>query len=46
MDQMQDSPFVKAKETPVSKILKKAQNVNAGSVLSIPNPKHHSKVNI
>ncbi|CAD5313446.1 unnamed protein product [Arabidopsis thaliana] len=43
-DNVQDSPFVKAKETPVSKILKKAQNVNAGSVLSIPNPKHHSKV--
>ncbi|XP_010459969.1 PREDICTED: synaptonemal complex protein 1 isoform X2 [Camelina sativa] len=39
----QDSPFVKAKETPVPKILKKAQHVNTGSVLSIPNPKHHSR---
>ncbi|KAG7597926.1 hypothetical protein ISN44_As06g022370 [Arabidopsis suecica] len=43
-DDEQDSPFVKAKETPVSKILKKSQNVNTGSVLSIPNPKHHSRV--
>ncbi|CAL9216019.1 unnamed protein product [Arabidopsis halleri] len=39
-----DSRFVKAKETPVSKILKKAQNVNTGSVMSIPSPKYHSKV--
>ncbi|CAL9215900.1 unnamed protein product [Arabidopsis halleri] len=39
-----DEQDVKAKETPVSKILKKAQNVNTGSVLSIPNPKHHRRV--
>ncbi|XP_023632721.1 synaptonemal complex protein 1 isoform X2 [Capsella rubella] len=40
----QDSPFVKAKDTPVPKILKNTQHVNTGSVLSIPNPKHHSRV--
>nr|QNU10193.1 ZYP1B [Arabidopsis halleri] len=39
-----DSPYVKAKVTTVSNILKKAKNVNTGSVMSIPNPKHHSKV--
>ncbi|EFH66766.1 hypothetical protein ARALYDRAFT_889731 [Arabidopsis lyrata subsp. lyrata] len=38
-----DSPFVKTKVTSVSNILKKARNVNTGSVMSIPNPKHHSK---
>ncbi|KAG7597929.1 hypothetical protein ISN44_As06g022390 [Arabidopsis suecica] len=43
-DDEQDSPYVKAKVTTVSNILKKAKNVNTGSVMSIPNPKHHSKV--
>ncbi|XP_010459976.1 PREDICTED: synaptonemal complex protein 1-like [Camelina sativa] len=43
-DDEQDSAFVKAKETPVSKILKKTHNVKTGSVPSIPNPKHHSRV--
>ncbi|CAH8253194.1 unnamed protein product [Arabidopsis lyrata] len=42
-DEEQDSPFVKTKVTSVSNILKKARNVNTGSVMSIPNPKHHSK---
>ncbi|XP_023632629.1 synaptonemal complex protein 1 isoform X2 [Capsella rubella] len=42
-DDEQDSPLVQAKETPVSKILRKSQNVNTGSILSIPNPKRHSR---
>ena len=37
----QDSPFVKASQTPVSKLLKKVENAGAGSVLSIP--KHRKK---
>ena len=37
----QDSPFLRATQTPVSKLLKKVENANTGSVLSIP--KHHKK---
>ncbi|KAL1225789.1 Synaptonemal complex protein 1 [Cardamine amara subsp. amara] len=42
-DDEQDSPFEKAKETPASRMFKKAENRNTGSVMSIPKPKHHSK---
>ncbi|XP_010535536.1 PREDICTED: synaptonemal complex protein 1-like isoform X2 [Tarenaya hassleriana] len=38
----QDSPFVKATGTPVSQLLKKVENANTGSIMSIP--KHHHKV--
>ncbi|CAH2067797.1 unnamed protein product [Thlaspi arvense] len=41
-DDEQDSPFVKATETPVTKMLKKVENVNKRSLMS--SPKHHSKV--
>ncbi|KAF3944041.1 hypothetical protein CMV_029457 [Castanea mollissima] len=37
-----ESPLVGATQTPVSKLLKKVENVNTGSVMSIP--KHHKKV--
>ncbi|PON61551.1 Synaptonemal complex protein [Parasponia andersonii] len=37
-----DSSFLRATQTPVSKLLKKVENVGTGSVLSIP--KHHKKV--
>lgn len=37
-----DSPLPGAAQTPVSKLLKKVENVNTGSVMSIP--KHHKKV--
>ncbi|CAF2179023.1 unnamed protein product [Brassica rapa subsp. narinosa] len=38
----QDSPFVKAAETPVTKMLKKVENANTRSLMS--SQKHHSKV--
>ncbi|XP_024007441.1 synaptonemal complex protein 1 isoform X2 [Eutrema salsugineum] len=41
-DDEQDSPFVKATDTPVTKILKKVENVNTRSLMS--SPKHRSKV--
>ncbi|XVF36717.1 hypothetical protein REPUB_Repub19eG0082100 [Reevesia pubescens] len=37
-----ESPFAGATQTPVSKLLKKVENANTGSVMSIP--KHHKKV--
>ena len=37
-----ESPLLGATQTPVSKLLKKVENVNTGSVMSIP--KHHKKV--
>ncbi|KAJ9166594.1 hypothetical protein P3X46_021320 [Hevea brasiliensis] len=37
-----DLPFPGGTQTPVSKILKKVENANTGSVMSIP--KHHKKV--
>ncbi|KAJ7959010.1 synaptonemal complex protein 1-like [Quillaja saponaria] len=37
-----DSPLLEVTQTPVSRMLKKVQNVNTGSVMSIP--KHHKKV--
>uniref|UniRef100_A0A803NMB9 Synaptonemal complex protein 1 n=1 Tax=Cannabis sativa TaxID=3483 RepID=A0A803NMB9_CANSA len=37
-----DSSYLRATQTPVSKMLKKVENPTAGSVLSIP--KHHKKV--
>lgn len=37
----QDSPFLRATQTPVSKLLKKVEKASTGSVLSIP--KHHKK---
>ncbi|XP_048130972.1 synaptonemal complex protein 1-like isoform X4 [Rhodamnia argentea] len=41
-DEEQDSPLPKATQTPVSKLLKKVENTNTGSVASIP--KHSKKV--
>ncbi|CAA7013342.1 unnamed protein product [Microthlaspi erraticum] len=38
----QDSPFVKAAESPVTKMFKKVENVKTRSLMS--SPKHHSKV--
>ncbi|WZZ67129.1 hypothetical protein YC2023_078499 [Brassica napus] len=38
----QDSPFVKAAETPVTKMSKKVENANTRSLMS--SQKHHSKV--
>ncbi|ONI35114.1 hypothetical protein PRUPE_1G516800 [Prunus persica] len=37
-----DSPLLVATQTPVSKLLKKVENANTGSIMSIP--KHHKKV--
>ncbi|XP_043808871.1 synaptonemal complex protein 2 isoform X3 [Manihot esculenta] len=37
-----DVPFLGGTQTPVSKLLKKVENANTGSVMSIP--KHHKKV--
>ncbi|XP_021284663.1 synaptonemal complex protein 1-like isoform X2 [Herrania umbratica] len=37
-----ESPFPGVTQTPVSKLLKKVENANTGSVMSIP--KHHKKV--
>ncbi|CAH8356137.1 unnamed protein product [Eruca vesicaria subsp. sativa] len=42
MDEIQDSPFVKAAETPVTKMLKKVETANTRSLMS--SQKHHSKV--
>lgn len=39
---LQESPFPGVTQTPVSKLLKKVENANTGSVMSIP--KHHKKV--
>ncbi|KDP41376.1 hypothetical protein JCGZ_15783 [Jatropha curcas] len=39
---VKDLPFLEETQTPVSKILKRAENANTGSVRSIP--KHHKKV--
>ncbi|PSR99884.1 Synaptonemal complex protein [Actinidia chinensis var. chinensis] len=41
-NEAKDSPYVKATQTPVSNLLKKVENVNTGSVVSIP--KHSKKV--
>ncbi|KAJ4839896.1 Synaptonemal complex protein 1 [Turnera subulata] len=38
----QDSPYLKEAQTPVTKILKKVENANTGTVMNIP--KHHKKV--
>ncbi|EXB71054.1 hypothetical protein L484_004189 [Morus notabilis] len=40
-DEEKDSPFLRATQTPVSKLLKKVEKASTGSVLSIP--KHHKK---
>ncbi|KAH9756593.1 Synaptonemal complex protein 1 [Citrus sinensis] len=37
-----DPPFLNEAQTPVSQLLKKVENVNTGSMISIP--KHHKKV--
>ncbi|XP_057469246.1 synaptonemal complex protein 1-like isoform X2 [Actinidia eriantha] len=41
-NEAKDSPYTKATQTPVSNLLKKVENVNTGSVVSIP--KHSKKV--
>ncbi|GAV63567.1 hypothetical protein CFOL_v3_07085, partial [Cephalotus follicularis] len=41
-DEEKDSPFLEATQTPVSKMLKKVETANTGSVVNIP--KHHKKV--
>ncbi|XP_039049893.1 synaptonemal complex protein 1-like [Hibiscus syriacus] len=41
-EEEKQSPFAGVTQTPVSKLLKKVENTNTGSVMSIP--KHHKKV--
>ncbi|KAK3013829.1 hypothetical protein RJ639_009475 [Escallonia herrerae] len=41
-DEEKESPYVKATQTPVSNLLKKVEQVNTGSIMSIP--KHSRKV--
>ncbi|KAK8677927.1 hypothetical protein V6N13_143446 [Hibiscus sabdariffa] len=41
-EEEKESPFPGVTQTPVSKLLKKVENTNTGSVMSIP--KHHKKV--
>ncbi|GMI90952.1 hypothetical protein like AT1G22260 [Hibiscus trionum] len=41
-EEEKESPFAGVTQTPVSKLLKKVENTNTGSVMSIP--KHHKKV--